>query len=678
VLRDPNDVVVTETAARTLFDVRDGAYETIVGNSLTIPDPNDTPHDFTVTGVAADPPNNSSLQFEVLISFENYDDIRLGGNNWGGRTSTYVLLNEGQDPEAFEEALVPFVDTQFADYRASLRDSDFLAEGDDAFRMFLQPLPELHLSPEVWTPYEVSPHNPLYSYILGGIGGLVLLIACINFMTLSLGRSTDRAREVGVRKSLGADRGQLARQFWGEALILTAASLGVGVGLAAGALPFFNDLTGQTLSLTAFSWTEMVLGVGGLVLLVGGVAGGYPAWVLSKFRAAQVLKGSVTAGRTGWFSRGLVVLQYTIAIMLIVTTVLMAQQLDYLLHKDLGYDEEHVLVVHAGQVPHDKASSVVDRFRTEVGSYDAVEAVERTGYSFTRGSDAHTWQNAQGTTRRAHNLGVGVDYLDLMDIELVKGRNFSRQRPSDSTQSVLVNEVLVREFGLENPIGKKLQGYLEGVFETPPEIIGVVENFHFQSLHNEVEPVILNMHPDYYNYLGDILVRVKPGRTEQAVERARQTWTAALPAKPFTYSFLDEDLESQYHTLQRWSSILTYAALFAIFIACLGLFGLATLAVARRTKEIGIRKAVGASASSLMTLVTKDFAALVAIAMVGAWPAAYVFAQWWLANFAYRIDMPWWAFPAAGVGALAIAMLTVSVQALRAARIDPARVLRNE
>ncbi|HMB90960.1 MAG TPA: ABC transporter permease, partial [Rhodothermales bacterium] len=359
-LVDPSGMVITDEVAQAFFGVTDGSYADALGQSVSITR-NEVVHDFTITGVVETPPENSSLQFEVAASFENYEELRLGGNNWGGRTSTYVLFNPGEDKAAFEEALQPFVDTQFADYQEALRANEFLAEGDGAFGMVLQPLPRMHLEPDVWMPYEASAHDPLYSYILLGIGLLVLLIACINFMTLSVGRSASRAREVGMRKVLGAQRPQLMKQFWGEALMLTAVSLILGVLLALLALPFFNNLTGKALSLVTFHGYELVLATLGLLFVVGFVAGGYPAALLSRFQPAEVLKGNLQAGGKNRLTRSLVVLQYTISIALIVGTIVMSQQLHYMLNKDLGYEDDLVLVVNTNQVGRADAPLVLDR-----------------------------------------------------------------------------------------------------------------------------------------------------------------------------------------------------------------------------------------------------------------------------------------------------------------------------
>lgn len=479
-----------------------------------------------------------------------------------------------------------------------------------------------------------------------------------------------------MRKVLGAQRGQLMKQFWGEALLLTAVALLLGFGLAWLALPFFNEMAGQSLSLTAFPFYEILLAVAVLLLVVGVVAGGYPAALLSRFPPASVLKGQVKVGGRNWLTRSLVVVQYTISIGLIVSTLIMAQQLNYLLDKDLGFEDDLVVAVNTGQVSRSEAPRVLENMRNTLLPYDQITHVAQAGYSFTRGSDRNTWQDADGVTRSAYNFGVDFEYLDLMGMELVAGRNFSREFPSDSSQSILVNEALVRAFGIEEPIGHRLTGWLDWIYEESPTIIGVVKDFNFQSLHSDVEPAVMNMHPDYYNYMGAILLKIKPNDIATTLDRVEQAWNAAVPGKPFVHSFLDEDLAQQYQNEQRWSTIVTYSALLAILIACLGLFGLATLSVTKRTKEIGIRKVLGASVPSVVALIAGEFVKLIALAAVIAWPLAYFGMQRWLEGFAYRIDMGIGAFVLAAFGALAIALLTISYRAFRAAVADPVKALR--
>ena len=672
-LADPSGMVITEDVARAFFRLED-EFDRALGRRVSLTR-NEVPYEFSITGVAANLPNNSSLQFEVAISFENYDNIYLGGNNWGGRTSTYVLLHENQDPATFETALEPFVDTQFSSYKEALTNNERLAENDETFKMHLQPLSRLHQEPEVWAPYEVNPHDPLYSYVLGGIGLLILLIACINFMTLSIGLSESRAREVGMRKVLGAQRIQVMRQFWGEALILTGAGLLLGLILALAGVPFFNQLIGQNLSLASFRWFEFLLATLVLLLVVGLVAGGYPSVLLSGFQPISVLKGVFATGGKNRLSKGLVVLQYTISIGLIVCTILMAQQLRFLLDKDLGYDKDLVMVVHANQISDAEAPLVLEQFRNTLLPYPQVSKIARAGSPFTRGIDRNSWMDADGNTRSAYNFGVDVDYLDLMGMEIVAGRNFSADFPSDSTQSILVNEALVHEFGIEDPIGTRLTGWLEGVYEEPPTIIGVVKDYNFRSLREEVFPAVMNMHPDYYNFMGGILIKVEPGSIGRAVELVENTWKETLPGKPFTYSFLDEDVAAQYQTEERWSNIVTASSILAIMIASLGLFGLATLTVAKRTKEIGIRKVLGASVPRVVGLIAGEFAKLVGIAAVIAWPLAYLGMNRWLGDFANHVSISVWPFVLAAVVALAIALITISSRAVGAALVNPVNAL---
>jgi putative ABC transport system permease protein len=677
VLLDHNSVVISEDVATSAFGLADGRYDEAIGKTMSAV-AGDQTFDFTVTGVVARFPENSSIQFDAAISFENYDPIRLGANNWGGRTSTYVLLPESQSSERLEQALVPFVKTQFAEYFQDLRENEMLADGDGAYRMFLQPLRQLHRQPEVWVPYETAPFDPQYGYILGGIGLLVLLIACINFMTLSIGRSASRKREVGMRKALGAQRAQLMRQFWGEAIVMTALSLTIGLVLTWITLPLFSQLVGQSLTLSMVSWPVLSLALLLVLVIVGIVAGGYPAVLLSRFQPAAVLKGNDSGtGRQG-LTRTLVVLQFTISIGLMVGTLVMSDQLSYLIDKDLGFDDDLVMVVQARQLSRNDAPVVLNRMKERLLPYNDVVQVARAGTSFNRGSDRNTWTDEHGVTRSAYNFGIGFDYIDLMGMEIVEGRSFSPDYPSDSTRSILVNEALVREFGLEDPVGHSLTGWLSYVYEESPVIIGVVKDFNFQSLRESVEPAVMNMHPQYYNYMGAILVKIRSDQVQDTIQLVENAWSEAAPGRPFSYSFLDEDLATLYVNEQRWTDIIQWSAAIAILIACLGLFGLATLSMVQRTKEIGIRKVLGASVTGVVRLVTREFVGLIAIAALLALPIAYLSMRSWLDGFANRIDMGYGAFVSAPLVAVTVALLAIGYHAIRAATADPVNALRYE
>ena len=680
-LDEIQDVVITERTATKLFGVGEGDYGRVIGEQIAVKQGEDT-FDFIVSGVAADPPAASSLQFSMLIPFENYryqgsGRLYYGGNDWGGKNTQYVLLARDQNPAALEAALPPFTKAVLADRIEARRGADYIAEGDDAFRLVLQPLSDMHLNPKIGAAYEENTHNPTYSYVLMGIGALVLLIACINFITLSLGRSATRTREVGMRKVLGARRIQLMKQFWGEALLLTSVGLLVGLVLVRLVMPEFNALTGKELTILGSGGWISMLSLAVLVGLVAVAAGAYPAAVLSSLRPVDVFKGRASANRTG-FSRALVVIQYCISVVLIFSTIMMHRQLDYLLNKDIGFQDDQLLVLHTPGLTTAQENQILNVVRTESASNPNILNVLRTGYAFTHSFDRTSWQDPSGRTIGGHMLGVDYDFVEVLEMEIVSGRDFDPRFPTDSTESVLVNEAFVREFDIRNPVGHKLAGFENFFGEIAPTIIGVVKDFNFRSLHEEVEPAVMNMHPDYYHGMSHMLLKIRPNNRQQTITFLEDVWMRALPEKPFHFSFLDEDIAAQYEAERRWSRIMTYSAVLAILIACMGLFGLATLSVSRRTKEIGIRKVLGSTVAGVAALVAKEFALLVGIATVIAWPLAYLGARAWLETFAYSTDVAWWIFAAAGVAALLVAMATVSYHCVRAATMNPVRSLRYE
>lgn len=670
-------MILTAETTSLLFPNHTG-YGDVLGESVTIERGPET-YAFTVTAVVANMPPNSSLLFDAMISFDNHERIHLGGNNWSGRTSTYVLLPEDLDASTLEAQFSPFTNVAFARYRDRLLNFNMLADREDALQLKLQPLRELHLSPEVWTPYEVMPHNPLYSYILGGIGLLVLLIACINFMTLSVGRSTSRAREVGMRKALGAVRGQLMRQFWGEAFILSSLALLLGFILASLALPAFNQLTQQDLSLDTLHGFELGLAVIVLMVVVGLVAGGYPAVVLSRFHPSVVFRGVLSMRSNHWLTRSLVVLQYTISIGLIVSTIIMTQQLTFLLEQDLGFEDDGVVAVQTRQVNQDAMPALLERFRTRLVPQEGIVALAGAELTFTRGSNREIWEDASGQRHAAYHFAVDYNYLDVMGIELIAGRFFSEELATDRTHGIVVNEAFARDFGVtpEEMVGTAIDNWITWVFDDTPHVLGVVRDFNYRSLHEEVPPVAMHMHPNR-EFMGAMLIRIHPENVNQSLGLIEAAWADLLPDEPFNYSFVDEDMDRLYQTEERWSHIVQYASLFAIAIACLGLLGLSTLTVAKRTKEIGIRKVLGASVPRIVSLVALEFVKLVIFANVLAWPLAYWGMREWLTGFAYQIGISPWVFLSAGLAAVLVALGTISYQTIRAATANPVQALRYE
>lgn len=675
-INDPGSMVITTKAATRLFNI-ESDWSQALGRVVTIPY-GDEQYDFSIGAVIEKMPKNSSITFDVAISFENYDNMYIGGNNWGGRTSTYVQLSDAADPVALEASFPPFTEVHFGEYVSNMRTAERIAAEDESYALKLQPLVEMHRDVNVNTPYETNAQNPIYSLILSGIALLILLIACINFMTLSVGQSTIRAREVGVRKVLGANRVQIMRQHWGESIVISLIALAIGLALAVLALPAFNNLVGTELDLSSVPRLTLAMTIMLIVIVVGVVAGSYPAAVLSRFQPSRVLKGSIATPRNGLLTRSLVVLQFTVSIGLIACTGIMSQQLRFLLNTDLGFEDEFVLAVDARQVSRSEADGVISYFRDQLLQRDDIVSLSRAGNTFTRGSDQNGWGDAAGVPRSAYNFGVGYDWFDVLGMEIVEGRSFSPDFPGDATNSIVVNEALVREFGIEEPIGHVMTNWLSDIYEESPTVIGVVKDFKFRSLRNEVSPAIMNMHPDYYNYFGALVIKVRPDDVAGSIKAVERAWNAVLPGKPFVYSFVDEDLATQYATEKRWQTIVTYSSLLAIIIACLGLFGLAILTVGRRTKEIGVRKVLGASVGGVATLLSREFAVLVVIASLIAAPVAYFAMRAWLAAFAYKITIGPWIFLAATFVTMAIALGTVSIHAVRAAKADPVKALRYE
>ena len=628
---------------------------------------------FVVTAVFKNSSNESSIKPVIIIPFSNQNSFfspraqKLWFNVY---LETYVLLAPGTSVSALEKKLPMMVKSQLGE--------DYV-EGN--YILNFQPLTDIHLNnklPEGNEPIS----NPKYSYILSTIGLLILLIACVNFVTLSIGRSTTRALEVGVRKVLGAQRVQLIGQFWGEAVLLVFAAMVMGIIIARLALPAFNDISNKQLLLN-FDWVFAVYMLS-LLLIIGFIAGIYPAIVLSAFKPIQALKGRLqSAASIGFFRKALIVTQFSASIVMIVSTLMMGRQMNYLQKKDLGFQRERVVIIPTNN-QRDKATLIADRFRQEILKSPEAESMSTVMLSFNEPG----WVAIDYTDSKRNNRGfrlnsVDADFLPTMDIKLISGRNFSKDNPADTENSMIVNESLVKDYGWKDPIGKKLPGAF------PQTIIGVVGDFNYESLHTPVKPLVLVMKPDSAFSAAEnimfsastkprMLVRLKEGNLQSQVQMLENAWKKAAPNQDFEYTFLDESLNNQYRQERRLSTIVNVASGLSIFIACLGLFGLATLIVSRRTKEIGIRKVLGADTSSIVMLLSKDFMVLVIIAALISFPVAWWALNDWLQDFAYRVSVSWWVFLFAGVVTLFIALITVSLQTIKAALRNPVKSLRTE
>ncbi|HCA81595.1 MAG TPA: antibiotic ABC transporter permease, partial [Bacteroidetes bacterium] len=535
-----------------------------------------------------------------------------------------------------------------------------------------QPLVSVHMDTKVGSsPEEVG--NPSYSLILAGVAVLVMTIACINFVTLAIGRSANRAREVGMRKVLGAYRSQLMSQFWGEAFVLATLAMGLGIVLAELFLPTFCQLVGKQLSLSLTD-IGLVGGLGGLLLLISVAAGIYPALVLSKFEPVEVLKGKFRIGGKTLFTKVLVVFQFGLSIFLICAALVLSDQINFMITSNLGFHAQQVAILPTFADKLD-AERVSERLQTRVKENPDILSVSATSGAFTHGYDISGFLY-NGEQKSSFVYRIDEKYLETLQILLIEGRNFVKGSADDRDHAMIVNEAFLRSVGWTRPaLGKRLVGADDEML-AQLNVIGVVKDFHFRSFREEVRPAIMFMRTDWP--LDDILIRIAPSKLPQTVEYLRQAWKELSPNTPFQLTFMDEDFQKLYEAEMKWARIMSYSTFFAVFLASLGLFGLATLAVSNRTKEIGIRKVLGASATGVVTLVSSDFLKLVLVANVLAWPAAYFAALKYLENYAYRVTLTPWIFLAAGMGAMLIAFIAIVGQILRAVRANPVEALRYE
>jgi putative ABC transport system permease protein len=591
------------------------------------------------------------------------------------------MLRPGTDVEALEEKISSHINMI-----ASTEDEDA------SLSYNLQPLANIHLNTG-YSGESVPSNDPVYCYILSGIALAVLLIACINFMTLAVGRSSSRAREVGMRKVLGAQRRQLMLQFWGESLIMSMVALLLGIFLAELFLPAFNDLSQRELSLDLFSNSILMPGLALLILTTAFLSGLYPAMLLSRLIPMSTLRGDFKLGGKNRLIQAMIVLQFAISVFLIICTLVISSQINFIDNAKLGFDKELVVTLRTG-TEGEEADNLLSRFRSELINREKIIDISGHSYSF-----GQSWLYIGFTERGEASVLIGEDitkpgysdnvsgiktqfyvnwvdrhFIPTMGINIVEGRNFSEDHPTDASDAIIINQAAVESFGLENPIGQKLpRGFRNAI------VIGVVEDFHYYPLHREIEPLVLHMGGGGgLSNVSEILVRIQGDNIPGTISLLEDTWNKISGGIPFEYSFLDDSVAEVYTGEQRWRQIVQYASGLSILITCLGLFGLTSLAVTKRTREVGIRKVLGASVTRVVMLFSTDFILLVLIANLIAWPAAYFIMRSWLQNFAYRTGVELSLFLFTGLLVLAIAFLTVSLQAVKAALTNPAHVLRNE
>lgn len=560
------------------------------------------------------------------------------------------------------------VNKYLADKKAGWKDWLKPAKGHEARYLDYQSLSSVHLAKDIsWD--RVS--DPKYSWILGGIALLILIIASINYISLSLTTSASRRVEVGIRKVVGAQKNQIAWQFTVESLVLALASMVIGMIFVFLFLPAFNSFTTKGIALT-FSNLLPVIGVAAAIaFVIGLIAGSYPGMFLSSFLPARVLKGRFTSKLQAGFTKPLVVFQFFLSTSMIICSVIMYQQMNYMTTKDLGFNQEQVVVVPTQTGWNAKANKILAQFRNAVKTDPGVAGVAGVTSAFTKGWSRLGYK-IKGENKGAYVYGVDCDYIPLLEIEMLHGRNFDG-RATDSA-CVIVNEALVKDMQWSDPLNEHLN-WREDTVGLGAQVIGVVKDYNFLSLEHQVEPMIITLDN---GYLTNILVKLTPGRTAEKVERLKDAWTKLYPDKPFEYSFTDEDVAAQYDMHRRWANIMGLSTIFAILIACLGLFGLAGVNAINRTKEIGIRKVMGAQLSSIFVLLNKQYLWLAVIAFVMAIPLSWYVMQQWLGTFKYAITVGWETFAFSLTVGLMVALVTVSYHAIRVALVNPASTLTHE
>ncbi len=630
---------------------------------------------YMVAGVIDAHPANSSIHYQILLPQENRFGYERNLTRWGNfNTPTFVQLRPDADLVSFKVNLDKLVEKYMGDRLKEWREESTVPIPADAkmFEYEYTALPDWHLKKEIsWD--NVS--DPKYSVILSGIALLILVIACINYISLALTTSASRKTEVGIRKVVGAQQNQLVYQFGFESLLLAMISLFIGFGLMVLFLPAFNQFTSKDIALSSVSLLQMAIVSAGLMMAVGLIAGSYPSLFLSRFKPINALKGGFTSKLQAGFTKPLVVLQFALSAFLIISSVVMYRQMKYITTKDLGYNQDQIMVIptHAGW--NIEADKLVQRFRNNAQHEPLITAIAGTSSSFNRGYSRYGYK-IKDEQKSAYVYAADPYYIPAMEIELLQGRNFDETIPSDSN-AVIINESLVRDMKWTDPLNEYLNWREDSVGLGSP-VIGVVKDYNFLSLERSVEPMFLSMNKENVGYLTTMLVKVSSQDLQTAVDRVKSIWKETNPTKPFDYSFLDEDVSNQYVSYQRWMNIMGLATGFAILISSLGLFGLSGINAVNRTKEIGIRKVMGAELSNIFVLLNRQYLWLSLIAYMIAIPFSWYVMNKWLSDFQFKIGMGWQLFTVSALVGVGIALVTVSYHAIKAALINPAQTLKYE
>ena len=640
-LSNTSSIILTQRTAEKYF-----GNENPIGKTIRI----DNRLDFMVTGIIKNIPQNSHLKINFLLPFEvikNFGYTIEGWNNYAH--TTYVLLDKGLDYHVVSKKIANTINKNQKDAKVTIS---------------LQPITDIHLySQNIWGIGGTGDITQVYIFSIIAI--LILLLACINFINLATARAGNRAKEVGMRKVVGARRKEIIYQFFLESIIYAFAALIISIILIIDLLPVFNSISGKELTFGFQSDLDILLLAIGVALITGIISGSYPAFILSRFNPVKVLKGRLGLGRSNKnFRKPLIIFQFSLTIILIIGTVVVNRQLHFLENKNLGFNKEQVLCIKLQGDLQKKLDLLKNQLKENQRVID-VSGVSYPPSGILSSSRINKWDTRESNSEfLSYLLSADFDFAKTMQIKIVEGKYFSLK--SDTAEGCIVNQAAVKAMGIQLPVGKKVEDL---------KIIGVIKDFNFTSLHSQISPLIIYCDP---NEIKQLLVRIKPGDVSQTIKSLETEWNKIAPEFPFDYSFLDEQINKQYKSDIRVGNVINTFSLLALFIACLGMFGLASFTAEQRTKEVGIRKILGASVDSIVFTLIGDFLKWIVLANVIAWPIAWYVINKWLQNFAYRIDISWWMFLLSGGVALLIAILTVSFQAIKAATANPVKSLRYE
>lgn len=665
----PHTLVLDQTTARKIFGDEDPVGQTVVLDNAT---------DYEVTGVYEDLPKNMHFHHNVMLTMLDREDSK--SPVWMSfNFNTYLKLAPGSNPTELEAKFPALIDSRMGPEIKKFMNmtlEDFTKSGNQAY-INLFPLKDIHLHSSKLGDLEAN-GDIKYVYIFSAIGIFILILACINFMNLATARSANRAKEVGLRKVMGAFQSQLIRQFISEAMLIVLISTILAIGFTAALLPYFNDLSAKELAFSSLLNGNFFVLLGAIVLVVGLLAGSYPAFYLSSFRPVETLKGKLTLGvKSGGLRSVLVVLQFTVSIIMIVGTIIVFNQLSYIQNKKLGFDKEQVIMVHDAWILDKKVESYKNEalrhasiLRGTVASFLPVNSTNNNNIYFpgkvVNGDKSYV----------INNHWVDHDYIETLGMEIVDGRDFSKDFPTDS-MAILINETAVKQMGITDPLNDYVSTYDgedDSIYTVSYKIIGVVKDFHFKSLKEDIAPLVLHLGRN----TGYISFKMDGQNPKATIDHLETLWDEFAPGQPFGYSFLNERFYDMYESEQKIGKIFGVFAFLAIFIACLGLFGLASFTAEQKRKEIGIRKVLGASVSHIVNKLSMSFIKLVGVSFLIASPVAYYGMSKWLEDFAYRSEISIWIFLSAGIASAIIAWLTMSFQSWKAARVNPATSLRDQ